>query len=134
MSRYLGLAALILCCSLLLVTASANADQLVKVVDHPIMSAQSLNLEEIRRRVVLAASKRGWTIEADGQQQFKATIEAGGGQYQAVVAITYTDKTYSITLVESKGFGQRGDTINGRANRWIRNLEHDIEVILASSA
>jgi len=134
MSNRIGLVASILCCALLLATPSANADQLVKVVDHPIVSARSLDLEEIRRRVVLAASKRGWTIEADGQQQLKAIIAAGGGQYQAVVAITYTDRAYSITLVESKGFGQRGDTISGRANRWIRNLERDIEVILASPA
>jgi hypothetical protein len=134
MKRHPHLVGLALCGALFVATASAKAEQLVKVVDHPIMSATTLSLEEVRRRVVLAATKRGWSIEGAGQRQLTATIAASGGQYQAVVAITYTNTAYSIELVESKGFGQRGDQINGRANRWIRNLERDIEVILASPA
>jgi hypothetical protein len=115
---------------LLLAIPSANADQLVKVIDHPIVSSRSLSLEDVKNRVQMAATRRGWTVQEDGPQRFRATIEADHGNYQAVVAITYTETAYSIELVESKGFRQRGDQINGRANRWIRNLEQDIHVMM----
>ena len=116
--------------ALLVGTVSVHADTVVRVVDHPIVSAAPLNIEQVRQRIVLAATQRGWTIDADGPQSLRATIAAGRGAYEAVVNITFSATAYSITLVESKGFGQRGDQINGRANRWIRNLEADIENML----
>jgi hypothetical protein len=102
---------------------AARADKLVSVVNHPI--SKKLGLADIRKEIGLAATKRGWKVEEGGPQQIKATITANGG-YEVVVNITYTDMGYSITLTDSKGFGQKGDTINGRANRWIKNLEADI--------
>jgi hypothetical protein len=126
MRKWVGLIVSVLGSSLLLAIPPANADQIIKVVDHPIIAPRLLSLAEIKNRVYLAATKRGWSVQEDGPQRFRASIQAGGGSTQAVVAITYTDKAYSIELVESKGLGQRGDQINGRANRWIRNLEQDI--------
>jgi len=98
----------------------------VKVVDHAIVSTTPLDMDEIRRRLVLASMKRGWAVQDEGGQRLIARIGTDSGRYEAVVGITYTDRAYSITLLESKGFRQRGDTINSRANRWIRNLEQDI--------
>jgi hypothetical protein len=130
MRKGVSLVASVLGGSLLLATPSANADQLVKVVDHLIVSSRPLSLEEVKSRVNMAATRRGWMVEDDGQQRLRAIIEADHGNYQAIVSITYTEKAYSIELVESKGFRQRGDQINGRANRWIRNLEQDIHVMM----
>jgi hypothetical protein len=130
MRKSIGLIVSLLSGYLLIAAPSANADQLIKVVDHMIVSPRPLSLEEIKNRVFLAATKRGWSVQEEGSQRFRASIEAGRGANQAVVAITYTDRAYSIELVESKGFGQRGDQINGRANRWIRNLEQDIHQML----
>jgi len=132
MSKWIGLIASVLGGALLFAGSSANADQLVKVVDHLIISPKSLSVEEVKNRVYLAATKRGWSLQDDGPQRFRASIQAGGG-LEAVVAIAYTDRAYSIELVESKGFRQRGDQINGRANRWIRNLEQDIHVMMQSA-
>src|SRR5688500_3306954 len=103
MGRHLRLVNFVLCGTLLVALPSARADQLVKVVDHMIVSSRPLSLEDVKNRVYLAATKRGWTVQEDGRQRFRASIQAGGGNYQAVVAITYTDKAYSIELVESKG-------------------------------
>jgi len=117
----------VLCGVFLVAALSAHADTIWKVVDHPIVSPVPLGLEEIGQRVTATATRRGWAINDDGQQKFRARIATSSGRYEAVVGITYTDKAYSITLLESKGFRQRGDSINSRANRWIKNLEQDIE-------
>ena len=130
MRKWLSPVASLLSGCLLLSAPAANADQLLRVVDHMIVSPRPLSLDEIKNRVYLAATKRGWSVEEGGPQRFVASIEAGRGASRAVVAITYTESAYSIELVESKGFGQRGDQINGRANRWIKNLEQDIHQML----
>src|SRR5689334_18026852 len=104
MRKAVSLVVSVLSGSLLLATPSANADQLVKVVDHLIVSLRPLSLEEVKNRVQMAATRRGWTVQEDGPQRLRAVIEADHGNYQAIVAITYTEKAYGIELVESKGF------------------------------
>jgi hypothetical protein len=130
MNRYIR--SIALCGALFIAMPAVYADTLVKVVDHPIATAsKSLSLDDINRNITAAATKRGWTITQDGPQRLRAMIEASRGDYRAVVSITYSKDAFSITLVNSKGFHQEGDSINGRANRWIRNLEHDIDEQLA---
>jgi hypothetical protein len=126
MARYFRLFVLVLSGALIVAERSTRAEPLLKVVDHAIVSTTPLDMDEIRRRMVLAATRRGWAIQDEGGQRLIARIGTDSGRYEAVVGISYTDRAYSLTLLESKGFSQRGDTINSRANRWIRNLEQDI--------
>jgi hypothetical protein len=126
MAGYIRLFILVLFGVLLVAKHAARAEPIVKVVDHAIVSTTALDIDEIRRRVILAATRRGWAVQDDGGQRLIARIATDSGRYEAVVGITYADRAYSITLLESKGFRQRADTINSRANRWIRNLDQDI--------
>ena len=123
---------LILCGTLLAAAPPAYADKIANIANHPI--AAKMSEQDLRKNIVLAATKRGWMVEDAGPQQLKATISAGRGQYEAAVNITYSDSAYSITLMNSKGFGQTGDSVNGRVNRWMKNLEADIAKQLASPA
>jgi hypothetical protein len=125
MNRYIH--SIALCGALFIAMPAVYADTLIKVVDHPIISREKkISLDDIHRNIMAAAVRRGWEIQDDGPQRLRASIEANRGALQAVVSITYTNTAYSITLLSSKGFHQEGDSINGRANRWIRNLEEDI--------
>lgn len=107
------------------------ADTVWRVVDHPITSYATLTVEEVGRRITMAASRRGWSLTIDGPQSLKARIATGRGGAELTVMVTWTERAYSIELLESRGFNQRGDQINGRANRWIRNLEQDISNIMS---
>ncbi len=50
----------VLSAALLAAISSGYADQLVKVVDHPIAGQRSL--DDVRKRVIYAANRRGWMI------------------------------------------------------------------------
>src|SRR5262245_3395653 len=108
MKRYAHLIAPILCGALLTAAPSTLADPILKVIEHPVVTSAPLNLEQIRQRMIVTATRRGWSINDDGPQKFRASIGTSTERRQVVVSITYTDKAYSITLLESKGFGQSG--------------------------
>src|SRR5215831_10767939 len=79
---------------------AAEARTVYDVVDHPIAaSAQKLSLSEIEKNIIRAGAKRNWVFEEIGPGQLKATQTSG--KRHATVDVTYSQKSYSITLAES---------------------------------
>jgi len=102
------------------------------VVDHPLPgSAQHLSMDAIRGAIMAACKQRQWLFRASGPGELLATQEAHG--YRAKVKVTYSQKAYSISLVATN-MERSGNEIYGKYNRWIRNLEKDIDVQLAVEA
>ena len=102
------------------------------VVDHPLPgSAQHLSMDAIRGAIMAACKQRQWLFRASGQGELLATQEAHG--YRAKVKVTYSQKAYSISLVATN-MERSGNEIYGKYNRWVRNLEKDIDVQLAVEA
>jgi hypothetical protein len=129
-----GIAAFLL--SILLFTSSALADRIEPVynpVNLPIPGeAQKLSADQIGRNIIIAGTKRHWQIERQSPGNLKGVYD--DGKRMATIAITYTNTSYNITLVTSRGMDQEGDKIHHNYNRWIHYLQEDIAVQLTAAA
>ena len=100
------------------------------VVDHPVPKpAQHLPLDVIRRAIIGAGAMRQWSFEAAGPGALLATQKTRG--LVATVKVTYSQTAYGISLVETN-LDRSDDLIHGTYNRWVRNLEKDIDILLTS--
>jgi hypothetical protein len=99
------------------------------VVDHPLPpSAQHLSLDAIGHAIMEAGAQRQWLFVPGGPGELIGTEDTRG--YTAKVKVTYSQKTYSIGLIDTN-LPRSGDLVHPTYNRWIHNLERDIEVRLA---
>ncbi len=131
MSRHIGSIGIVLCGSLL-AAACASADPVLNIVDHPVTNLKRMTLGDVRRGIVLGGTRYQWVFADDGPGKLKATQNAG--RYSAVISISYTETTYSITLLESMGLEQKGDQIRSRYNRWVGLLTRNIDSELTKLA
>src|SRR5215472_14136262 len=70
------------------------------VIEHPVpQSAQRLSLDAILRAIRFAGTLRQWRFETGGPNVLLATQEARG--WKAKVKVTYSQKAYSIGLVDT---------------------------------
>jgi|HubBroStandDraft_1064217.scaffolds.fasta_scaffold10324_3 hypothetical protein len=103
---------------------AAALEPIYSVVDHPFsQSSQRLSMDAIGRAIMAAGRPRGWQFEPGGPGELLAIQQTS--QTMAKVKVTYSQTAYSITLVEASMY-RRGNQIEGRYNRWVRNLESDI--------
>lgn len=125
-------APLLLAVALFVMTGLANAEQapqpIYTVLDHPVPpAAQHLSLDAIRRAIMVAAAQRR-LVQPAGPSELIATQDARG--FMAKVKVTYSQKAYSIGLIDTN-LMRGGNEVHPTYNRWVRNLERDIEVRLA---
>lgn len=105
---------------------AARIEPIYNVVEHPIPAmAQKLPLDDIGRNIMVAGLHRHWHFDLVGPGELRGTNASGSRS--AVIKVTYTQKSYSISLVQSSNFDQVGDQIHRRYNNWIHNLERDID-------
>ena len=131
MSGHVSATGMVLC-GLLLAPVFAHADPVSNIVDHPITNLKKMTLADVRKGIVLGGTRYRWIFADDGPGKLKATQDAG--RYSAVISISYTETTYSITLLESMGLEQKGDQIRSRYNRWIGLLTRNIDSELTKLA
>ena len=117
---------------LLLASACASPVPVLNVNNHPVTNLRKMTLDEVRRGIVLGGARYSWMFEDDGPGKLRATQNEG--RYSAVISISYTETSYSITLLESMGLEQRGDRIRSRYNRWIGLLSRNIDAELSKLA
>jgi len=87
--------------------------------------AQTLDREEIGRVIQRAAVRRGWLVEPMGDNKVRITLNVR--KHQAIADITYSSKTFKTTYVKSTNLNYDGKSIHTNYNRWVKNLEMDIE-------
>jgi hypothetical protein len=126
MSARIYLTALLAAATLFMAAGCSSLEPVYNVHDHPILTgAQKLPLDDIGRNIAVAGAPRNWRFEPIAPGQLRGNLSEG--KYEATVNISYTQRAYSITIVNTVNLPQEGDEIHRRYNRWIHILEKDIE-------
>jgi uncharacterized lipoprotein YajG len=113
--------------------AGCSHDPIYNVQAHTVpMSAQSLSLKQMENVIVEAGQSRGWKFQPVSPGILRAAQEQP--KYAAVVEIRFTQTSYSIQYVSSRGFEFKDGIIHSHYNFWIRNLENDIDTRLSNAA
>ena len=130
------LMALVLCGIALAPVSVASADPVMNVADHPITNLKKFSLDQVKAGIVAGGTRYKWIFHDDGPGRLRAFQDEG--KFHAVIAISYTENTYSITLLESQGLEQKGDQIRSRYNRWVtlltRNIDNELQKLAAGPA
>ncbi len=125
-------APVMLLAALLLVGACSRTAPVYDVRDRPIpVVAQKLSLDEIGQNIMSAGRRRHWRIDPIGPGRMTGRLD--DRQHEAVIDISYTQQSYSITLADSVNLRQEGGEIHKKYNKWIRLLERDIDERLYSA-
>jgi hypothetical protein len=74
---------------------------------------------------MLAGTQRNWRFEQVKPGQLKGRFF--DGKHEALIDLSYSQTAYSIGLNSTMNLRQTDSTNQGTYNRWIRNLERDIE-------
>ena len=94
---------------------------------------QRISLDSMQKVVTAAAITRNWEIieNAPGKLHLRY---AKRPKWWVDVAVTYTEKTYKISYVDSFGLNykvkDKGAVIHRNYNRWIANLDKSIQLEL----
>lgn len=128
MSQFLRVA-IAACFALLLLVACDRTQPVYNVQDQALpIHAQGLSLAEIERQIVAAGTRRGWRFEKRATGQLQGVLRERG--HYARIDVRFSTRSYSITLVESDNLLQSGGEIHRNYNRWIHNLEREIDAAL----
>jgi hypothetical protein len=127
-----GFAASLVFGAVIVASACARTAPVYNVQDRPIpIATQNLPLEEIGRNIVQAGRRRHWRMDPVGPGQITGVFD--DRQHEAVINITYTQQTYSITLADSTNLRQEGDEVHKKYNKWIRALQREIDGRLSTA-
>ncbi len=122
--------ALKLTISLLFIALLAGCGRVQPILnfeDSPV--AFNLQTADVKAAIVVAATNRGWVITGNEANEMTAKIVSR--THSATVRISYSEKFYSIIYVESSNLKESNGNIHRNYNRWVNNLNADIQKQLA---
>ncbi|MCK6264360.1 hypothetical protein KP803_13850 [Vibrio sp. ZSDE26] len=107
----------------LLLVGCGRVQPIMNVEDTPV--AYELNKQQVKSAILEAAMNRGWVINEVASAKLTATVNVR--THSATIEIPYSNKYYSIHYVESKNLKASDGSIHRNYNRWINNLNVDIQ-------
>lgn len=119
--------------SILLVVLLAGCGRvqpILNVENTPV--AYNLQSDEVKAAIVVAATNRGWVISNSTPTELTAKLMSR--DHSAEIRIPYSDKYYSIIYVGSVNLKAGGGNIHRNYNRWVNNLNVDIQKQLARAS
>ncbi|AYO14453.1 hypothetical protein D0812_08560 [Vibrio owensii] len=111
----------------LLLVGCGRVQPVMNVEDTPV--AYDLQNKQVKAAIVQSATKRGWTIEETSPSLLIAKINVRS--HFAEVEIPYSNKYYSIIYLNSVNLKASDGKIHRNYNRWVNNLNVDIQRALA---
>jgi hypothetical protein len=109
--------------------AGCSTHHVLNINDAPIgINAQSRDVGQI---IESALVQRGWQVESRQPGQILAFIVIR--EHRAGITITYDRDSYSIAYRNSENLNARGDNIHRNYNRWIANLNTDIQRAMSAA-
>ncbi|EAA8386706.1 hypothetical protein OZ379_000692 [Salmonella enterica] len=87
---------------------------------------------QVKNAILKAGAQRQWIMNDAGPGVIKARQQ--NRDHIVEVRITYSATGYSIKYDSSLNLLASGGKIHKNYNRWVRNLDKDIQINLASSA
>ena len=97
-------------------------------VNKPI--AVQVSNEQVKKAILQAGLERGWTMTSITPGVIEGRLDQRG--HVADIRINYTQTNYSINYVDSKNLMAGSGKIHHNYNRWINNLDREIQLKLAS--
>ncbi|WJV66895.1 hypothetical protein PCO86_22160 [Pectobacteriaceae bacterium CE70] len=86
--------------------------------------------DQVRVAIIQAGLQRKWVMTSVSPGVINGHIDDRG--HVADIRITYTPTQYSINYVDSQNLKAQHGMIHKTYNRWINNLDRDIQLKLAS--
>lgn len=111
----------------LLLVGCGRVQPVMNVEDTPV--AYDLQNKQVKAAIVQSATNRGWTIEETSPGVLIAKINVRS--HFAEVEIPYSNKYYSIIYLNSVNLKASDGKIHRNYNRWVNNLNVDIQRALA---
>jgi hypothetical protein len=93
--------------------------------DEAILSRSALTLDEVETAIFEAGKIRGWKMKPVEPGHILARIDVR--EHQALADIFFDTEKYSIHYRDSTNLEYDGRVIHKRYNRWITNLNIDIQ-------
>ncbi|MGR5942983.1 hypothetical protein [Enterobacter sp. C4G1] len=88
--------------------------------------------EQVKTAIVKAGQKREWIMTDAGPGVLKGRLQAR--DHSVEVRIPYSATGYSINYESSLNLKASDGKIHKNYNRWVRNLDHDIQMNLSAGA
>ncbi|CAK4074550.1 MULTISPECIES: hypothetical protein [Vibrio] len=107
----------------LLLVGCGRVQPVLNVEDTPV--GYNLQSKQVKLAIMQAASNRGWVIEEISPSELNAKLTVRS--HFAEAKITYNDKFYSITYLNSVNLKASDGKIHRNYNRWVNNLNVDIK-------
>ncbi|AOM42208.1 hypothetical protein [Xenorhabdus hominickii] len=103
----------------------------------PILTPQTTivtknSLPTVKKSILEAGQKRQWIMTDVSPGIIDGLLKKRN--HDVKVRITYTDKNYTIHYVGSQHLKARNGKIHHKYNKWVRTLDNDIQLRLASMA
>jgi len=88
--------------------------------------------DQVKTAIMKAGQKRDWIMTETGPGMIKGRLQSRDHSVQ--VSIPYTATSYSINYENSLNLKAADGKIHKNYNRWVNNLDHDIQLNLSSGA
>ncbi|EII5449996.1 hypothetical protein LHO48_000503 [Salmonella enterica] len=88
--------------------------------------------EQVKTAILKAGQKRDWIMTEAGPGMIKGRLQARDHSVQ--VSIPYSATSYSINYEKSMNLKAADGKIHKNYNRWVNNLDHDIQLNLSAGA
>jgi hypothetical protein len=87
---------------------------------------------QVKNSIIKAGVQRKWIMNEAGPGVIKARLQSN--DYVAQTRINYSATGYTITYESSMNLSAGGGRIHPGYNRWVRNLDRDIQVNVSASS
>ncbi|NOI68253.1 hypothetical protein [Vibrio sp. 99-8-1] len=114
----------------LIVVGCNRVQPIMNFEDTPV--AYELQSQDVKAAIIKAASARDWLVKEVKEGELDAKLYVRS--HFAEVSITYSNKFYSINYVRSENLKESDGNIHRNYNRWVNNLNVDIQKQLSIMA
>ena len=87
---------------------------------------------QVKKAIIKAGAQREWIMSDAGPGVIKARQQSR--DHVAEIKITYSATSYSINYDSSLNLMASGGKIHRNYNRWVHNLDKDIQINLAADS
>lgn len=88
--------------------------------------------EQVRAAILKAGQQRRWIMSEAGPGVIKGRMQSRG--HTADIRITYSANNYAINYENSSNLKAQGGKIHKNYNRWVNNLDKQIQLNLSAGA
>ena len=94
--------------------------------------SQQYSDSQMKSAIIEAGISRQWVMTPAGPGVINGRLAQRG--HAAEIRVTYTPQSYNIQYVGSQNLLASGGQIHRNYNRWVHNLDQDIQLRLAAQA